>query len=87
MSTQNEYQNVCRNIRYLRKANRLSRTAMARKLHITLKTLDLLESGVFPERINIALFFHVNKAFGVTPKRLLTVSIENEAGDLVCGRI
>lgn len=77
MSTRDEYQNVCRNIRYLRQINRLSRTAMAKKLHITLKTLDILESGVFPERINISLFFHVNQAFGITPKMLLTVSIED----------
>ena len=52
---------------------------MAKKLHITLKTLDILESGVFPERINISLFSHVNQAFGITPKMLLTVSIEDPA--------
>lgn len=76
MSTQDEYQNVCANIRYLRKQHGLSRTAMARKLHITVKTLDLLEAGTFPERINIGLFFCVQKVFGVSPKRLLTVLLE-----------
>lgn len=76
MRTDNEYQIVCANIRYLRKQHSLSRTAMARKLHISVKTLDLLEGGIFPERINIGLFFYVQQVFGVSPKRLLTVSLE-----------
>ena len=38
-----EYEIVCQNIRYLRQTQGLSRTAMARKLHITIKTLDFLE--------------------------------------------
>ena len=76
MTTSEEYGIVCANIRYLRKQHGLSRTAMARKLHIAVKTLDLLEGGTFPERINISLFFYVQQAFDVPPKRLLTVLLE-----------
>lgn len=76
MRTQDEYKIVCANIRYLRKQHGLSRTAMAQKLHITVKTLDFLESGIFPERINIGVFFYVQQAFGVPPQRLLTVLLE-----------
>ena len=42
MTQQEEYDIVCENIRHLRKAHSLSRTVMARRLHITGKTLDLL---------------------------------------------
>ena len=42
MTQQKEYDIVCENIRHLRKAHSLSRTVMARRLHITGKTLDLL---------------------------------------------
>ena len=71
MTTQDEYQNVCENIRFLRQTYGLSRTAMAHRLHITVKTLDSLEMGIFPERIHIGFLFHVHKAFGIQPKRLL----------------
>lgn len=76
MTTSEEYKIVCANIRYLRKQHGLSRTAMARMLHISVKTLDLLETGTFPERINIGLFFYVQQVFDVSPKRLLTVLLE-----------
>ena len=74
----NEYKNVCDNIRWLRRQRGLSRTATAKKLHIALKTLDLLESGVFPERINIGIFFYVHQVFGVSPNTLLTRRIGEE---------
>ena len=73
-----EYKNVCVNIRYLRVKHGLSRSAMARKLHITRKTLDLLEAGVFPDRIRIDLLFLVQQAFGIQPKRLLTCRLGEE---------
>jgi len=83
MTQKEEYKNVCDNIRYLRRTRGLSRTAMARKLHITVKTLDLLEAGAFPGRINIRFFFLVSQTFGVSPKRLLTVKLEDvSAADL-----
>ena len=80
MTQQEEYDIVCHNIRYLRKIHGLSCTAMARKLHITVKTLDLLEAGISPDRIRISLFFHVWQAFGVKPTMLLTCR-QNRDGD------
>ena len=76
MRTEDEYRNVFENVRYLRKLHGLSRTAMARKLRITVKTLDILETGVFPERIGIHFFFQVEQAFGISPVRLLTTCLE-----------
>ena len=78
MAQDPEYENVCRNIRYLRASHGLSRTAMAKKLHISIKTLDALESGHFPEYIGVNMFFHVQRIFGVHPKILLSVRLEDE---------
>ena len=82
MTQKEEYENVCENIRYLRRVSGLSRTAMARRLHITVKTLDVLEAGTFPERINIRFFFQVSQTFGVPPRRLLSVRLEEMATDI-----
>ena len=79
MPQQNEYQCVCDNIRYLRRSAGLSRTGMARRLHITVKTLDLLESGVFPQRINIRFFFYVHQVFGIAPRKMLTACLSEES--------
>lgn len=73
-----DYKNVCNNICWLRQEWGLSRTAMAKQLHIAVKTLDLLESGVFPERINIGFFFYVQQMFGVSPNTLLTRRLGEE---------
>ena len=78
MTTEDNYRMVCRNIRYLRAAHGLSRTAMARRLHITIKTLDAMEAGIFPERTGIQLLFHVFQAFGVSPSQLTTTSLEDQ---------
>ena len=71
MTTQEQYINVCHNIRFLRQRAGLSQTAMAKKLHITRKNLQMLETGTFPQRISISFFFYVHQAFGIPPQELL----------------
>ena len=78
MTIEDEYQIVCHNIRVLRKTNGLSRTAMARRIHVSLKTLDSLEGGIFPDRIRIGFFFHVEQAFGIPPQKMLMVRLEDD---------
>ena len=51
MTTDKELAIFCRNIRVLRKNHGLSRTAIANRIHVSLKTLDSLEAGIFPNRI------------------------------------
>ena len=75
MTTQEQYSIVCENVRFLRQQHGLSRTAMAKRLHITLKNLDSLESGIFPERIHVGFFFHAHEAFGIPPRDLLTIRL------------
>ena len=66
-----EFQNICHNIRWLRAHHGLSRSAMARKLHITVKSLDLLEAGVIPQRIRIDFLFFAQQAFNIPVKNLV----------------
>lgn len=48
MKENDEMKTFCENILYLRQKNNLSYTKMARKLHITVKTLKTLEEGNIP---------------------------------------
>ena len=79
MTTEDEYQIVCHNIRILRKNYGLSRTAMAKRIHVSMKTLDCLEAGVFPDRIRIHFFYNVERAFGIPPKKMLTVRLQDDS--------
>ena len=77
MSPPDQLQNVCANIRYLRAKHGLSRTAMARRLHISMKTLDSIEAGVMPNKCGINLFFYIHREFGITPGRFASTRLEN----------
>ena len=79
MTTQEQLQNACRNIRFLRREHHLSRTAMARKIGITVKTLDSLEQEIWPDRISIRILFRIRMCFGITPTELLTICLEASA--------
>lgn len=67
---------VCCNIRYLRAKHHLSRTVMARKLHITVKTLDSLEAGIVPDRCSAMILFHIYDAFGIRPSISTGIRLE-----------
>ena len=77
MSSKDDFQNICANIRYLRASHGLSRTVMARKLGITVKTLDLLESGIMPRRCTVRLLFNIQKNFAVSPYDCLSIRLED----------
>ena len=77
MSSNNDFQNICANIRYLRTAHGLSRTVMARKLGITIKTLDLLESGIMPRRCTVRLLYNIQRNFAVSPYDCLSARLED----------
>lgn len=70
---------ICSNIAYLRKVNGLSRTAMSKKLHITLKTLDLLEQGTFPHRTSFDIVYRIADAFQVCVHDVMYTRLEETA--------
>lgn len=77
MSSNDDFQNICANIRYLRSSHGLSRTVMARKLGITIKSLDLLESGIMPRRCTVRLLYNIQKNFAVSPYDCLAIRLED----------
>ena len=77
MAPPDQLQNVCANIRYLRVKRGLSRTAMARRLHISMKTLDSIEAGVMPNKCGINLFFYIHREFSITPARFASTRLED----------
>ena len=79
MPANNEYQNIFHNIRYLRKVFGLSRTVMARKLHISVKTLDALESCTVSAKLRIHFLLYIHKEFGVSPERLLRTRLDHKS--------
>ena len=78
MTVEEQSQIVCHNIRVLRRKHGLSRTAMARRIHVTLKTLDSMEAGVIPDRIGILFLYHVMQAFGISPQNMLMVPLQED---------
>ena len=50
---------------------------MARRLHISMKTLDSIEAGVMPNKCGINLFFYIHREFGITPGRFASTRLEN----------
>lgn len=66
MYSKMDFQNLCKNIRRLRSVHGLSRTAMSHKLGITIRTLDLLEAGICPQRCTIRLLYNIYINFGLS---------------------
>lgn len=76
MTTEEQLKNVCHNVRVLRARHGLSRSAMAKRIHVSLKTLDSLESGLYPDRCGICLLFHIQQAFGIPPRENLLTRLD-----------
>ena len=70
MEVELEFQFFCKNVRTLRERNHLSRSEMAKILHITPKTLSLLENGTLPAHTSATVIFRLSRAFGIPPKDL-----------------
>ena len=62
---------LCKNIKFLREKNNLTKAAMARVLQISVKSLSKIEQGNFPPRISCEILFRLHFAFGIAPTDLL----------------
>ncbi len=79
MVKQDCLQNLCANVRYLRKHRGLSRTSMAKKLCISLSTLNSLESGVVPAQCSVALLYNISDTFGVPVHQCIKTRMDGES--------
>jgi len=62
--------NLCRNISYLRKKHNLSKSKMAKILGISVKSLNLIESGVIPSRLNCDVLYRLYFHFNISIKKM-----------------
>lgn len=73
-----EFQNFFENIRVLRAEKGLSKKEMAKRLRIGLHSLNLLERGVLPPRLDCLILYYIHREFGIRPAELFRGSIERK---------
>ena len=61
-----------KNVTYLRELHGLSRTKMAKLLHISIKSLDMMERGELPKHLSSAIFFYIEENFNIPPVKQFT---------------
>lgn len=76
--TKDEKRIFCENVKYLRAKYNLSRTAMAKKMGVCMKTLKSLENGVIPNNMNCRVLMNIYDSLGIHPKLMLSISLEEK---------
>ena len=66
------YDILMENITWLRKTHGLSKTEMAKLLHISVKSLNRMEQREMPPRTSAKMLFRAQDAFGIHPAVLLS---------------
>ncbi|MBQ8495473.1 MAG: helix-turn-helix transcriptional regulator [Clostridia bacterium] len=67
-----ELTNFCESIRCLRKQHKLSLTATAQRLGISVKTLKSIEQGIFPPRLSVRVIMRAQQCFDIPAKDLFS---------------
>ena len=62
-----EVENFLYNIKWLRHNARLTQTAMAKRLGVSIKTLKAIESGQLPAHTSVNILFRIDREFGIPP--------------------
>lgn len=61
----------CKNIKFLRVQNRLSKKEMAKKLKIGIKSLSAIENGNIPKRLKVDVLIRIHQVFGASPSLMV----------------
>lgn len=72
MKTKKEIQAFCKNVKVLRTSFKLSKKSMSKILGIGISSLNKIESGVLPPRLNCDVLFRIYAIFKVPPSRLFS---------------
>ena len=56
----------CNNVKKLREINKLSKKEMAKRLHISVRSLSMLEQGIIPPRLSLQVAIEISRAFEMT---------------------
>lgn len=70
------------NVAWLRRHYSFSKAKMARLLNISVWSLNNIEKGILPRKIDVSVLFHIQDLFGISPKDLLTSRLEDAHCDL-----
>ena len=60
------------NLKRIRKDNGLSMKAMSKKLGIGVKSLSLIEKGIFPPRLSTDILLKIHSEFGFLPSEMFS---------------
>lgn len=66
-----ECKNLVNNIIFLRKKYGISKKVMAEILGVCVETLNKIERGELPPRLNLEIVFNIQKYFGICPKDIM----------------
>ena len=53
------------NMTWLRRTHGLSKKQMSKICHISIQSLNKIESGILPPKLNVDIVFHIQKHFGI----------------------
>lgn len=77
----NELSVFCKNIKYIRKKEKLSLSKMASIMHISTTTLKKIEKEEFPKRLNASVLMDIYRCFGIKPSQQIVPIWENKKQD------
>lgn len=69
--------NFTHNVKWLREHYGYSKTRMAKILKISTASLERIENGELPAKLNMNVLFRIGDFFGVDPGRLTAEKFEN----------
>lgn len=73
-----EILNFCKNVKFLRENNNLSKKEMAKILGIGIGSLTKLEKGEIPERMGANVIINICDYFHILPNKLFECIIKKE---------
>ena len=71
MTVDRELQAFCKNISILRKNYKLSQKELSKILHISTRSVRLLERGIVPPKLDCAVLISIQTHFHIRPSEML----------------
>lgn len=67
LETSEELRRFMRNVAFLRMEHGLSKREMAKRLGVSVRTLNELEQGLVPARLSASVIYNIHRQFGIRP--------------------
>ena len=78
MNKKEQYIILCKNIKYLRRKNKLTQKKMAEICHISVSSLRKIERNELPPQLSVDIIFYLVFYFKLVPKQLFYSLLELE---------